>query len=216
MLEIVTARLVCEDEVDRLISFSTHQRSIDCLAEFHKAMQARIAAGYCPDLLDAVQQLLNRQNIEHGVQLWLQNLFQVGIVRGLHLVTVQRCLIFMDAHILAIMNAKSIAKEDHASECLVTSKGATIYQNSPEAVILCFWRDVLLTAIAHNDNTVLSHFKAHAATDAGLGLTDALSEKMRPAHNILHLQPEKLQLFDSWHTADMKAAIPQLNAFLQE
>ena len=219
VLEIVRASLVCKDEVDRLINFTVHQQDMNLLAELRDKLQAAIDAGYGPETADVLQQQQVRQDIEDEVQSWLQSLFQVGILRGLHLVTVQRCLIFMEGHMMAVMNAKSILAKEYfptSSECRFTSKGDLVYKNSPEIVIHCFWRDLLLTAIVQNDKAVLNEFKAHAATNAGLRLADALCEKVGFGHDILHYQAEQVKLFCSCHTADMEAAMPELIAFLQE
>ena len=96
------------------------------------------------------------------METWLNNLFQVGIERGLELDTIQKCLIFMEGHILALINATQDPHYfDACFECHVYGpKFAIRYDGSPDYVLHNFWRDLLLIAIVQGDKVVLANFKA--------------------------------------------------------
>lgn len=202
-----------KDEIDQLISFKSHQQSINGIAKTLKSsLRTDWHDGY------------EKQSEFHGeivgeVEQWLNSLFQVGIERGLELSLVQKCLIFVEGHILAMMNnnCRSPYQDSDGYECNVSdSKGATIYDGRPETVIPYFRRDLLLTALVQDDNTVLSKFKAHKAAGHEEIVSDLLAYIPGPEHKKRCKHSQDEGLYDSWYSADMKAAVPRLRALLKE
>lgn len=168
------------------------------------------------------------EGITDEMETWLNNLFQVGIERGLELDTIQKCLIFMEGHILALINATQDPHYyDACFECHVYGpKFAIRYDGSPDYVLANFWRDLLLIAIVEGDKVVLANFKAHKAD---IGKTARASWLKESLCNLLPYTPDPAQGKDpdeerlgavdwqnSWHTDAMRAAVPCLRAFLQE
>ena len=82
VLQIVSPILVCKDETAQLVKCNPYQRSIDRLAEKYQA---------CYEQYDAeIQQVEHRNDIVDMMELWLQQLFQIAIVWGLELHSVQK------------------------------------------------------------------------------------------------------------------------------
>ena len=137
-----------------------------------------------------------------------------AIEDGLELATVQKCLIFMEGHIIAMMSDN--CRTDY-SDCFVCfestisdSKGDSRYKGMPDSVIPCFWRDLLLMAIIQGDKAVLTKFRAHK--DTSTLLTDLLLVTPGPERD---QERNKEDLQFAWHTDAMKDAMPQLRAFLK-
>ena len=200
-----------KDEIDQLISFKSHQQSINGLAKNLKSSLRR-------DWHDGYEeQSAYKGQMVGEIETWLNNLFKVGIERGLELGTVQKCLIFMEKHIVAIMNdhCRSTYSESCYDIVISDSQGAAVYDGVPEYIIPYFWRDLLLTAIVKGDKALLSKFTAHCETD-GEGLIVSLSHIPGPEHDKQSKRDGSENLYDSWHTAEMQAAIPQLRALLEK
>lgn len=151
---------------------------------------------------------------------WLDNLFKVAIEEGLELATVQKCLVFMEGHIVTMMNDNTRCDYSNCYDCLSdtvkSSNGDTRYEGPPNVVIPLFWRDLLLVAIIQGDKALLSTFKTHraAAKPEGfssypLNLTDLLPSTPGPEHK------KGIDLQDDWHTDAMEKAMPQLREFLK-
>ena len=213
MFQQAIQKFRAKDEIDQLISFKSHQQSIN---EIAKALKSSLRT----DWHDGYEE----QSELHGeivgeVEQWLNSLYQIGIERGLELSLVQKCLIFIEGHIVTTMNnnCRSPYVDSDCYECNVSdSKGAEIYDGRPETVIPYFWRDLLLTALVQDDKTVLSKFKAHKAAGHKESFSDLLAYIPGPEHKKRCKHSRDEGLHDSWYSADMKAAVPRLRALLQE
>lgn len=153
---------------------------------------------------------------------WLDNLFKVAIEEGLELATVQKCLVFMEGHIVTMMNDNTRCDYSNCYDChsdtVKSSQGDSRYDGPPNVVIPLFWRDLLLVAIIQGDKALLSNFKTHRAAakpkpfdSYPVTLTDLLPLTPGPEHD--H-DRNKEDLQDDWHTDAMKKAMPQLHDFL--
>lgn len=115
-----------KDEIDQLISFKSHQQSINGLEKSQVKSQEGLARW--------VRGAVGIQGSDVGeIETWLNNLFKVGIERGLELGTVQKCLIFMEKHIVAIMNdnCRSTCSESCYDVIISDSEGAARYDGFP-------------------------------------------------------------------------------------
>lgn len=151
---------------------------------------------------------------------WLDDLFKVAIEEGLELITVQKCLIFMEGHVVTMMNDRTRTKYGHCYDYLSgtvnSSDGDSRYKGSPDVVIPLFWRDLLLVAIIEGDKALLSNFKTHRAaakpevySSYPMNLTDLLPSIPGPEHK------KGIDLQDDWHTDAMEKAMPQLRESLK-
>lgn len=102
------------------------------------------------------------------VQIWLKALFKIAMVEGTDLAAVQQCLILMEEHMLDIMHnhcrspfGETLADCPVHFDCGIShADGNSRYSGSPDVVIPCFWRDLLLTAIIQGNKEVLKDSKA--------------------------------------------------------
>ena len=155
---------------------------------------------------------------------WLDNLFRVAVEDGLELATVQKCLVFMEGHIVTMMNDNTRCDYgdcyDSFSGTVTNSKGDSRYEGSFDVVIPLFWRDVFLVAISQGDKALLSKFKIHRAAakpthccSYPMSLTELLPLTPGPEHNG---DRNKEDLQHKWHTDALKKAMPQLREFLKQ
>lgn len=144
---------------------------------------------------------------------WLNDLFEVAIEGGMQLATTQKCLIFIESQMIDSMqdNCRADCCCCYDPSYTVSDSGSSSrYQGSPDTVISCFWRDLLLMAVIQNDTAVITNFKAHSSSlGGGTALCDVLGYIRNPKKGANRRRYE-----DDWHTAAMKAAVPKLHSLL--
>lgn len=145
--------------MDRKISFDAHKQSINASAkELKRSLRSDWHDGY-EDQVELKGQIVGE------VDTWLNSLFKVAIEDSLELAIVQKCLIFMEGHVIAMMSDNCRTDYSDCYDCFEStisdSTGDSRYQGMSDSLIPYFWRDLLLMAIAQGDKTVLTNFKAH-------------------------------------------------------
>ena len=212
------------------IKLTMYQRS---LAKQAKELNADLRRDWHDGYED---QSIMMADIVGEVRTWLIALFEVAIVEGTDLAAVQQCLILMEEHMLDIMHnncrspfGQTLGDCPEHFDCSVSDEdGNSRYSGSPDVVIPCFWRDLLLTAIIKGKQEVLDNFQSHRRfSNTDKEYKDTLHYQYRMPTTLTGLihftrdpqDPSKACVSDQgfeddWHTAAMKAANCKLHAFL--
>lgn len=203
-----------KDAVDQKIKLEDHKKSIK---QHAKELKSSLRHHWHDGHEDQVH---IKHCITGEVLEWLNDLFEVAIEGGTQLAITQKCLMFMEDQVVAIMDDN--CRVDFYDCCdpdytVSNSTGETRYDGSPDTVIPRFWRDLLLMAVIHNDTAVINSYKAHSSSDgAGSYLSDVLACTRHPDHPQLNKAADRCEYDDDWHTAAMKAAGPKLRAMLEK
>ena len=213
-----------KQDVAHKIGFGSHVQKIN---QQQKALEQDINQNWHDDYQEQTETIAG---VAHEVSSWLDRLFKVAVEAGKELAHVQTCLIFMEGHILQLMNNRCRIPYTDCYDILdytiESSGGLTRYDGPPDTTLPLFWRDLLLMAIIQGDKTVISAFKAHRQELGGKSkngkmgvpvtfthLSEYVRDPEKPSQNPA-ADDEKLQ--DKWHTDEMRAALPELRAMLAE
>lgn len=213
-----------KQDVAQKIGFESNKQNIN---QQQKALEKDIKQNWHDGWQEQIDMMVG---IADEVSSWLDRLFKVAVEAGTELATVQKCLIFMEGHILQLMNNRCRTRYDECFDSLEhtikSSGGLARYNGPPDTTLPLFWRDLLLMAIIQGDKAVISAFKAHRQKLGGnyksgmTGDADTLThlwEHVRDAEKpSKHPAADDKKFQDEWHTDEMRAALPQLRAMLAE
>lgn len=213
-----------KQDVAQQIGFESNKRNIN---QQQKALEKDIKQNWKDG---GIKQAEMSAAIANEVSSWLDCLFKVAVEAGTELVTVQKCLIFVEGHILQLMNNRSRSNYDDCYSIMgytiESSDGETRYEGPPDTTLPLFWRDLLLMAFIQGDKAVISAFKAHRQKLGGDKKNGTMGEPDTFTHLWEHVRdPEKpsknpaaddKKFQDQWHTDEMRAAVPELRAMLAE